>query len=224
MNKHYSGISRAAQQAIEAAGGSAVYPERDTIYPLHGIWTVSYPEGTTHEECYYWSWLHHPERAVRLKTCRVPAYAITLPTGATLLESLRPEGEPQLLLITEEDEQKYMLSRKRDFLAEESPEITRTEAGKEVLVPGWRRLDGGSIFIDGFGAGRPGFSPLFVLFVYPPDGTHAIYVLSPEERNDPEKRYVHLHRSMRGNEYNSLDRLLEDCYNIDTVGTGTTAL
>lgn len=224
MNRHYSGMDRAAQHAIEAAGGRAVYPEMDP-YPLpeqHGIWTVSYPDATRREECYYWTWLHHPQRAVRMKTCRIPAYYITLPTGATLLETLHPEGEPsQLLLITANDEQKYMLSKKRDFLAEEYPEITMTEAGKEVLVPGWRRLAGGSIFIDGFGVGRPGFVPLFVLFVYDQDGTHAIYFISPEERNDPEKRYAHLHLKMGSNEYNSLDGLLEEHYHITIQGNST---
>jgi hypothetical protein len=67
---------------------------------------------------------------------------------------------------------------------------------KEILVPGQQREGGRAIFLDGFGVGRPGFDPVFVLFTYHRNGQREMYLIPPSEKDDASKRYAHLHEHM----------------------------
>jgi hypothetical protein len=108
------------------------------------------------------------------------------------------------------------------------PIITEKDREKEILVPGWQR-PAGAVFLNGFGAGRPGLTPVLVLFTYQSDGTHEIYIFSPEEINEITKNYQHLDTSSKKRElpdpdlkYNvissGLDFDLEETYGIDISG------
>lgn len=216
MEKQYISISRDVQKLLQERGGTFHYHSEAEISPGTQQerlgWTVTFPQGTETGECVLWT----PDRRGYL------LYLLPGSTNTVLVEPKEETGlDRNLYLLSEEDQEKYGLSSPLNI--DGYPEISERDGVKEILVPGQRRNGGRAIFLDGFGTGRPGFDLIFVLFTYHRSGKREIYLISPGEKDDPSKRYAHLHEHMPSQPepgkprvvMAALDHHLKEAYGID---------
>ena len=215
MERQYTSFSRDAQEAFQASGGTLHYhPDayeitKDFQKERIGIWTASFPKGTTTSECLMWT----PRRTVYL--------LYSLPGERMFVEPKEPTSPYRgLYLLTPEMQEKYGLSFPLDIGG--YPEISERSGVKEVVVPGQQREGGRAIFLDGFGTGQPGFDLVFVLFTYHQSGQREIYLIPPSEKDDLSKRYAHLYAHMPEKAEHgvrtvmtALDSHLKETYGID---------
>jgi hypothetical protein len=210
MQRTYVFFPQDAQQALQSTGGRIVtHPFITLEEEGTGLWTARFPDGTAVDECFLWT----PDRMV--------SHRYTLPDGIILVEP-QMEGDPyrSLFVLTPQMQDAYGMSRKETL--EGYPHITMKDRVKEILVPGQSRTKDDSIFVDGFGTGRLGFTPLFVLFTYHPDGMREIYLIDHDDMDNPAQRYAHLREVMPAPDttqpqirYGSLDSQLKNAYGID---------
>jgi hypothetical protein len=213
MQRTYAFFPQDAQQVLVAAGGEIIDHSVLSLFGEEGagLWTAQFPEATQEDECYLWT----PQRT--------SYHRYTLPTGEILVEP-HDAGDPYrcLFVLTAQMQNAYSMSRKE--VLQGYPHITVNDGVKEILVPGQLRTQGETVFLDGFGTGRPGFRPLFVLFTYHPDGKREIYLIAHDEVDNPAQRYVNLQEVMPApndpqvsirNVACALDSQLKDAYGID---------
>jgi hypothetical protein len=204
MENQYADMPQDVQKALQEHGGTA--------HNHSGIWEVTFPPETKVNECLLWT---------SQLTKRTEYMLYSLPGGDNNMFVEAKEGYRSLHLLTPEMQEKYALSYPLD--TQGYPEISMRDGVKEILVPGLRREGDNAIFLDGFGNGRPGFGPIFVLFTYHRSGQREIYLIPPSEKDDFSKRYAHLQELMPAKVepgkirivMAALDYHLKDAYGID---------
>lgn len=163
MQKRYIHCPHDVQQALEGVGGWVIYDTHAYKKGDHFPYSVFFPDTTVHDECYLW----------------LPDLTTSVPRRKAFIRSILPEGtmlvEPQdtvgyIYLLSPQKQKDILMATKEHVEGfPHFPYVTYHGTIKEIVVPGHTYKYGESrIFVNGSGAGKDEYTPIFVRLVFDP--------------------------------------------------------